>query len=61
MASAIQLDQVTKRYGTTTALEDVSLDVPPGVVFAVPLDHLPQVAGISSRLSGLASASIGVT
>lgn len=35
MSTVIQLDQVTKRFGSTTALDDVSLDVPPGVVFAL--------------------------
>jgi ABC-2 type transport system ATP-binding protein len=35
MESVIQLRGVTKRYGTQTALDRVSLDVPHGVVFAL--------------------------
>ena len=35
MSSVIQLDQVTKRFGTTLALDRVSLEVPSGVVFAL--------------------------
>lgn len=35
MEPVIRLDKVTKRFGTTTALSEVSLEVPPGVVFAL--------------------------
>jgi len=35
MQSVIELVQVTKRYGKQTALDAVSLSVPPGVVFAL--------------------------
>ena len=35
MESAIQLREVTKRYGSQTALDRVSLEVPRGVVFAL--------------------------
>jgi ABC-2 type transport system ATP-binding protein len=35
MSSIIELLNVTKQYGTNTALTDVSLEVPPGVVFAL--------------------------
>jgi ABC-2 type transport system ATP-binding protein len=35
MEPVIQLKNVTKRFGSQTALADVSLDVPPGVVFAL--------------------------
>ncbi len=35
MQSVIELTNVTKRYGKHTALDDVSLAVPPGVVFAL--------------------------
>lgn len=31
----IQLDSVTKRYGQETALDNVSIEVPPGVVYAL--------------------------
>jgi ABC-2 type transport system ATP-binding protein len=30
---SLQIDQVTKRYGTTLALDDLSFEVPPGEVF----------------------------
>ncbi len=35
MSSVIRLVGVTKRYGSQAALDQVSLDVPPGVVFAL--------------------------
>jgi len=35
MQPIIRLDRVTKRFGHETALDDVSLEVPPGVVFAL--------------------------
>ena len=35
MNPIIQFDQVTKRFGKQTALDNVSFDVPPGVVFAL--------------------------
>src|SRR5262249_2006092 len=35
MPAAIRLDNVTKRYGSVAALDRVSLEVPPGVVFAL--------------------------
>jgi ABC-2 type transport system ATP-binding protein len=35
MSPVIALNNVTKRYGSNTALKDVSLEVPPGVVFAL--------------------------
>ena len=35
MEPVIRLDRVTKRYGSQTALDHVSLDVPPGVVCAL--------------------------
>jgi ABC-2 type transport system ATP-binding protein len=35
MTAVIEFVGVTKRYGATTALEDLSLEVPPGVVFAL--------------------------
>jgi ABC-2 type transport system ATP-binding protein len=35
MEPVIRLQKVTKRFGATTALKDVSLQVPPGVVFAL--------------------------
>src|SRR6185436_19553712 len=35
MSAVIELKGVTKRYGSNTALENVSLEVPPGVVFAL--------------------------
>jgi ABC-2 type transport system ATP-binding protein len=35
MDSNIRLKNVTKRFGAEVALDDVSLDVPPGVVFAL--------------------------
>ena len=35
MDPVIRLDQVTKRFGSQTALDRVSLSVPPGVVFAL--------------------------
>jgi ABC-2 type transport system ATP-binding protein len=35
MDTVIRLDQVTKRFGGHTALDQVSISVPPGVVFAL--------------------------
>ncbi|TWT83343.1 ABC transporter ATP-binding protein YtrB [Planctomycetes bacterium CA13] len=35
MQPVISLDRVYKRFGHTIALEDVSIDIPPGVVFAL--------------------------
>jgi ABC-2 type transport system ATP-binding protein len=35
MTPVIELAQVTKRYGQHTALDNISLSVPPGVVFAL--------------------------
>ena len=35
MDPVIRLDEVTKRFGANTALSKVSLEVPPGVVFAL--------------------------
>ncbi len=35
MPSVIRLDQLTKRFGAETALDAVSFEVPPGVVFAL--------------------------
>jgi ABC-2 type transport system ATP-binding protein len=36
MPAVIELKHVTKNYGSNTALSNVSLEVPPGVVFALP-------------------------
>ena len=35
MSAVIELNHVTKNYGTNAALSDVSLEVPSGVVFAL--------------------------
>jgi len=35
MEPVLRLDKVTKRFGAQTALEEVSLEVPPGVVYAL--------------------------
>ena len=35
MPPIIRLDKLTKRFGGETALDEVSLEVPPGVVFAL--------------------------
>ena len=35
MAPVIRLDKLTKHFGAETALDEVSLEVPPGVVFAL--------------------------
>ena len=35
MSAVIQFTDVSKHYGSTVALENLSLDVPPGVVFAL--------------------------
>ena len=35
MQPILRLDHVTKRFGSTLALDDVCLEVPPGVVFAL--------------------------
>ena len=35
MSAVVELSNVTKQYGSHTALDDVTLSVPPGVVFAL--------------------------
>jgi len=49
MESVIRMQHVTKRYGREFALNDVSLEVPPGVVLAL----LPTAAGVLDLSGGL--------
>jgi ABC-2 type transport system ATP-binding protein len=35
MTAVIELERVSKKFGATTALDDLSLEVPPGMVFAL--------------------------
>ncbi len=53
MSSAIRLDHVTKRFGSQLALDDVSLEVASGTVFAL----LGENGAGSRRPSGICSGS----
>ncbi len=73
MEPVIQWENVTKRFGTQTALKDFSLDVPPGVVLALLGENgagkttairillgLTEPNAGRSRVSGLDSAAEGL-
>jgi ABC-2 type transport system ATP-binding protein len=57
--SVIRLDEVTKRYGSQTALDRVSLEVPSGVVFALLGENGAGKTTVIRILLGLARADAG--
>jgi len=59
MPSAVSLTRVTKRYGNQTALDDVSLEVPRGVVFALLGENGAGKTTTIKLLLGLAEADAG--
>ena len=61
MKPVIQLSHVTKRFGKTVALENVSLSVPPGVVCAVLGANGAGKSTAIRLLLGLEHADMGTT
>lgn len=59
MDPVIQLKNVTKRFGSHTALADVSLEVPPGVVFALLGENGAGKTTAIKVLLGLEEATAG--
>jgi ABC-2 type transport system ATP-binding protein len=59
MDSVIQLKNVTKRFGSNTALADVSLEVPKGVVFALLGENGAGKTTAIKILLGLEDPTIG--
>jgi ABC-2 type transport system ATP-binding protein len=59
MTPVIRLDQLTKRFGAETALDKVSLEVPPGVVFALLGENGAGKTTAIRLLLGLAQADSG--
>jgi ABC-2 type transport system ATP-binding protein len=59
MTPVIQVDGLTKRYGRQTALENVSFEVPPGVVFALLGENGAGKSTCIRILLGLARATSG--
>jgi ABC-2 type transport system ATP-binding protein len=59
MPPVIRLDQLTKRFGSETALDAVSLEVPPGVVFALLGENGAGKTTAIRILLGLAEANSG--
>ena len=59
MDPVIWLDKVTKRFGAETALAEVSLEVPPGVVFALLGENGAGKTTAIRIMLGLAEASSG--
>ena len=59
MEPVIRLSQVTKRFGSETALDKVSLEVPPGVVFALLGENGAGKTTAIRIMLGLASANSG--
>jgi ABC-2 type transport system ATP-binding protein len=59
MQSALSLQNVTKRYGKHTALDDVSLEVPRGVVFALLGENGAGKTTAIKLLLGLEQADAG--
>jgi ABC-2 type transport system ATP-binding protein len=59
MQPVIQLQGVTKRFGTQCALDDVSFDVPPGVVFALLGENGAGKTTAIRILLGLSAADAG--
>jgi len=59
MSSVIELVNVTKRFGSQTALDNVSLAVPPGVVFALLGENGAGKTTAIRLMLGLAEATAG--
>ncbi len=59
MSNAIELVNVTKQYGSTTALDQVSLDVPPGCVFALLGENGAGKTTAIRLMLGLTEATVG--
>lgn len=59
MESAIRLKHVSKRFGSQIALNDVSLEVPPGVVFALLGENGAGKTTAIKTLLGLATPDAG--
>lgn len=59
MEPVIRLKHVSKRFGTQVALNDVSLDVPPGVVFALLGENGAGKTTAIKTLLGLATPDAG--
>ena len=59
MDPVIRLDKVTKRFGAETALREVSLEVPPGVVFALLGENGAGKTTAIRIMLGLAEATSG--
>lgn len=59
MSAVVELAQVTKRYGDTDALLDVSLSVPKGVVFALLGENGAGKTTAIRLMLGLAQATSG--
>ena len=59
MEPVIRLTNVTKRYGAQTALDDVSFEVPPGVVFALLGENGAGKTTAIRVMLGLTEASAG--
>ncbi len=61
MSTAIRLDHVTKRFGSQLALDDVSLEVAPGTVFALLGENGAGKSTTIRLLLGLAEPDSGST
>ena len=59
MTAVIRMQNVTKRFGSQVALDDVSLDVPPGTVFALLGENGAGKSTCIRILLGLAEADAG--
>jgi ABC-2 type transport system ATP-binding protein len=59
MPPVIRLDKLTKRFGRETALDEVSLEVPPGVVFALLGENGAGKTTAIRIMLGLAEATVG--
>ena len=59
MEPAIRLQNVTKRFGAQTALKDVSIEVPPGVVFALLGENGAGKSTLSRLLVGTLPPRLG--
>jgi ABC-2 type transport system ATP-binding protein len=59
MDPVIRLDKVTRRYGAETALDEVSFEVPRGVVFALLGENGAGKSTAIRIMLGLATANSG--